>query len=71
MPEGATYDYAKETIAAWEPRLLPDIGHMIFPNRTLPAAPGLLFFHTVGDSPHRRAKVAFNFKPGTSIVFLK
>ncbi len=59
-PEGPTYEHAKQQIELWEPHLLPDIGYMIFPERSLPETPGLLSFVQVGDSPYRRASAIFN-----------
>lgn len=54
---GNPYRDAESAIATWEPRVLIDIGKLIFPMQTLPNAPGLASFINVPDTEYKRASV--------------
>lgn len=58
-PSGPTYDAAEAAVVSWEPYLLSDIGHMIYPDRSVPVSPGLLSFAQVGNTSFKKARATF------------
>jgi len=49
-----------ETFKAWEPYVFSDIGHFIFPSRTVPDSPGLVAFRNVGSDGYKSGQVTFS-----------
>jgi len=50
----------RETFKAWEPHSFADIGHFIFPKRTVPDSPRLVAFRDVGGDGYKSGQVTFS-----------